>query len=305
MRHRLQQSGLQCIALTGDLGGLRFGRKSILAECLPHLVGSGCEQSGLGSVRFTTSSGPRGDDRAKCVLAGFDPNPIRLKSRRWPWPGRRRPMNPQPSSRRIARCPLQDPLKSGIGPRRLPAVGRDSLARVVRTKADPDSIHLGLFLEDPDDRRQDRGRGGPRRESATDLKQGACLTLSYLGDLGAVALECGESADDDPDEEQQEEVDEFPWVIDNERVARVDEEEVVEDEGGDGRQHCTPGTRHNGRRDDRDQIQRGWVGYAEAVLEDRDRERCRSQGRARHGNESSELAAVDLAHVEIVGVHSR
>ena len=51
-----------------------------------------------------------------------------------------------------------------------------------------------------------------------------------LGELGPRALQGGQLADDDPHEEQQDEAQPLPRVLDRERVVRHDEEEVVEQE---------------------------------------------------------------------------
>ena len=55
-----------------------------------------------------------------------------------------------------------------------------------------------------------------------------------------VALERGELADDDADEQQQEEVHELAGLGHGERVARIDEQEVVEQERRDRRDDARP-----------------------------------------------------------------
>ena len=79
---------------------------------------------------------------------------------------------------------------------------------------------------------------GPRRRGQREADPEQRKRLALAGDrrLGPVPLSTGQTADDDPDDEQEEQVEPLLRVLDRERVARLDEQEVVQEEGADRRQ---------------------------------------------------------------------
>ena len=99
-------------------------------------------------------------------------------------------------------------------------------------------------------------------ERPADPEQRPRLALARDRVLGSSALQRGQLADDDPDEQQQEQVHELARLRDGERVAWVDEQEVVEEERRDRREDRAPRPRHDGCRNDGDEVQRRWVGHA-------------------------------------------
>ena len=71
----------------------------------------------------------------------------------------------------------------------------------------------------------DRRRPGGQRSAHAELGHRFALALDR--GLGPCSLACRELADDDPADEQQDQVEPLARVADDERVERLDEQEVV------------------------------------------------------------------------------
>jgi hypothetical protein len=70
------------------------------------------------------------------------------------------------------------------------------------------------------------------------------------------ALQGGQLPDDDPDEQEHEQVHQLAGLSNGQRVARIDEQEVVEHERRDRRQHRTPRARCDRSGDDGHEVER-------------------------------------------------
>ena len=198
---------------------------------------------------------PRGSRRpARAPRYGHGGRPIRRaalaasrsrrRSRRLP---RRCGSGPRPPAR---------PRASAGGPPARSGRGADPGRRCRRLSASPSdpspsqtrSIRSPRELVDdgPGAAREVVARG----ERAADPEEGDGLTGPF-GDLGGPCrFERGEPADDDRDDEEEEEVEPLVRVGDGERVDRLDEEEVVEEERRDRRRDR--GERPTEQADDED-----------------------------------------------------
>ena len=79
-------------------------------------------------------------------------------------------------------------------------------------------------------------------------------------------------SDDDADEQEEDHAEPLGWFADRERVARFGEEEVVEEEGGDGRGDGPDrATDQRGRHDGR-KVDGGRVGDVRGTLDEGDRQ---------------------------------
>ena len=117
------------------------------------------------------------------------------------------------------------------------------------------------------------------------------LTLALAGYLRSRSLRSGQLADDDADEEQQHDAQPDARLVHRERVARLGEEEVVEDEGGDGGGDRAGSAADDGRRHDGDEVDGRRVGHAEAVLQDGDDDGRQGEGHAGDGEQPDECAS--------------
>ena len=97
------------------------------------------------------------------------------------------------------------------------------------------------------------------REGEADVEQRRGLALALDRRDGAVALAAGQAADDDTDDEQEEQVQPLGRIADRERVERLDEEEVVDEERADRRRDGRPGAAQDGDGDDGQEVRRGRV----------------------------------------------
>ena len=150
---------------------------------------------------------------------------------------------------------------AGSGRRRLgSSVGGDPLTRVVGADPDLDAVHMRLVDQHARELGQHLGRRLARRERAADAEQRVRLALACLCVARAAALERRELADDDAHEQQQDDAQVLARVGDRERVARVDEQEVVEQERGDGADNRSGSATDDGRGHDRDKVDGGRVG---------------------------------------------
>ena len=97
-------------------------------------------------------------------------------------------------------------MESGdLGPGLGAGVGGDPLAGVVRTKRDPDPLHAPSSCRRmPTMTGRTAGVDSRVAQGAADLEERACLALARDRLLRPGALERGELADDDADEQQQE-----------------------------------------------------------------------------------------------------
>ena len=177
--------------------------------------------------------------------------------------------------------------------RRLAREGNDSFARVVGTERDPQRRHPCRSPELAGDLREDVGRGGPGCERAADREELAGLALAGLGLERPRTLQGRELANDQPHEEQQHEIQPLARVADRERVDRVDEEKVVQEDSGHRRGQGADGPGHERGHDDREQVDGRGVQDAEAILQQPD-ERGRG-GERRHGDQE-EARGATAAH---------
>jgi hypothetical protein len=124
---------------------------------------------------------------------------------------------------------------------------------------------------------------------------------SRLGLLGAAARPAGELAHDDGRDDEDEEGEPVPVVLDRERVERRDEQEVegdhAADRDGDG-EDASPGDRD---RDDREEVEHRQAEHRHVPLQELDRARhereragrCRDPGERSHPGNGTPLLAVD------------
>ena len=129
-------------------------------------------------------------------------------------------------------------------------------------------------------------------ERPADPEQRPRLALACDRVLGSSPLQRGKLADNDSDEQQEEQVHELARLRDGERVAWVDEQEVVEEERRDRREDRAPRPRHDGCRNDGDEVQRRWVGHLETVLQHGDSDRCGRQREGSDGTQADQLASI-------------
>jgi hypothetical protein len=97
------------------------------------------------------------------------------------------------------------------------------------------------------------------------------------GDVGAGAFERRKLADDDADEQQQQHAQPDRRIGDREREPRGGEQEVVEQERGDGCEHGADGAAYERRRDDRDEIDHRRIRDPRDVLQIRNHSRGEEQ----------------------------
>ena len=88
-----------------------------------------------------------------------------------------------------------------------------------------------------------------------DVVEHDCLPLASLGLLSLAALTGRQLARDDRDDEEEEQPDPLDGVGDCERVPRVGEEPVVDEEGGNRGQNRGPVTEGDGRGKHGDQVE--------------------------------------------------
>ena len=276
VRDRLEQRGLERVALAGDLRGLRLGGEPILGERLADLVGGGRQEprlaSGPGSPAARSAQRP---DRPEDVAA-------RPRSARGRFlgvagaaafaPGRRWTRTHWAAGR--PGCAAEHLLDAGLDVRPDPSPCRrtDLLARVVRPERDPDVRDMPDLV--PEEQRrwaQDASRvDGRVASSRLTREQRARLALARLRDVGARPLERRQLPDDDADEQEQDEVEPLARVGDREGVQRGDEEEVVEQERADGGDDRAGGARDVGRRHHGEEVGARRVGHPDHALEQRD-----------------------------------
>ena len=134
-------------------------------------------------------------------------------------------------------------------------IGGHSLLGDRGSEADPDSAEPGLAADALDHGLHRLRQPRRRRELSRDRELRACLTLTPLRDALAISLVSRQAADDNADEEKEQQVQELLRRRHGERVARLDEEQVVDEEsaerGDDGRQG-PPSNRHDGDGDEID-----------------------------------------------------
>ncbi len=118
-------------------------------------------------------------------------------------------------------------------PSALAGVGQHDCATGLAA-GEPDALHTGLGLKILDDDRQRLSHARSGGEGAADPEQRARFARAPRRVVGALGLERRQPADDDADEQEQEQVEPFGWVVDVQGEARLDEERVVQDERCDG-----------------------------------------------------------------------
>ena len=210
VRDRLEQGRLQGVALAGDLGGRRFGGEPVLARAWPSW------SAAAASRRVSVRSGSRPSaarERPRSSRYGSSPASIRTRKTSNP-DGRRAPAAPgcgrdpswparRPAVRWRTRWRRGQPVVAG--PR---GVGRDAPRPARRVRARP---RRGSMLA-PSRRiaaivGQHRRRRRPRRERTAHPEQRlAPRAPARSPQSPREALEGGELADHDPDEQQQHEV---------------------------------------------------------------------------------------------------
>ena len=150
--------------------------------------------------------------------------------------------------RRRPRDPVRRPARCRRRPRRRPRPRPGSLGSRSRTIPAIAAECLGGLAV------------GGQREAHVEERERLAFPLDRGS--GAVTLPPRELADDDPDEEQQQEVEPFARVANGEGVPRLDEQEVVGEEGPDGGRDRRPRPGDDGDGDDREQVGRRGVADA-------------------------------------------
>ena len=184
--NRLEQCGLQGVALAGDLGRLRLGGEPVVGERLADLVGGRRHESRDAAVRVARAGRPRAPDRAERRARRPRSGPGGCT-----WPPARRsspagaPVPPMCSRTHWAgsspgmRRRTQWSVPPGGG-----GVARERRDALAARHPDPSAIQSesmpAACADDLGDLRQDSGRRGSRRERAADEEQLARLSLPVL-----------------------------------------------------------------------------------------------------------------------------
>ena len=129
--------------------------------------------------------------------------------------------------------------------------------------------------------RRASGASRSRGEGEADVEQRAGLALAGQRPRRTLALLTGETTDDRPEDQQQEQVQPLGRVTDGERVEGLDEQEVVQEERPDrGRdRRCRAG--HHGDEHDREQVGRPTRSGSHPVPRGRRPRRTRRRARPR------------------------
>ena len=159
--------------------------------------------------------------------------------------------------------------------RSVAGVGQDPLPAAA-LEHDPDPLETGFAGEPFDDRAGDRlGAVGGRQQSA-DREQAGRLDRPPVRLGGTLPTECREAADGERDDEDQDEVEQLARVGDREREARLGEQQVVDEERGDGRDDRRHGPAERPDDDHRHEVDRRGVGDLGHLFEDGDDRACRA-----------------------------
>ena len=105
-----------------------------------------------------------------------------------------------------------------------------------RSEAEPDPVHRARLAELGQDGLRRFGQAPAGRQRSTDPEEGPGFARTLGRLLGPFCLECCQSSDHDRHGEEQQEVQPFVRVGDRKRELRPNEQEVVDNEGGDRRQ---------------------------------------------------------------------
>ena len=152
-------------------------------------------------------------------------------------------------------------------------VGQDPFPRSA-LELDPDTGETGFAGEPVDDRTGDLlGAVGGGQQPA-DREQPGRLDGAPVRLGGTLTTECGEAPDGQRDDEDEHEVEQFARVGDREREARLGEEQVVDEERGDGRDDRRDRAADRPDDDHRHEVDRRGIGDLGRLFEDGDDERA-------------------------------
>ncbi len=207
--------------------------------------------------------------------AGLDPHPDEVAVARVvrPHPGWEWLVSADPSGGLVAWRPDQRGHDRGGWQRPVARVGQDPFASRA-LELDPDTGESGFAGEPVNDRTGDflgavgGGQQPANREQAGRL-DGASVRLG-----GTLTTERGEAPDRQRDDEDEHEVEQFARVGDRERETRLREEQVVDEERGDGRDDRRDRTPDRPDDDHRHEVDRRGIGDLGRLFEDGDDERA-------------------------------
>ena len=253
VRDRVEQRGLERVALARHLDGRGLGREPVADHRLPELVGGGGQQPRVRAAREGVAARARGPQRADRLAAerrSGRGGPSAARRRGGPRPRSRASPASRPSRRRHRRLADLDPARLAVGRagmerparrhrrprlarrrcRRRPAPRRSTAPRPIQTRA----ISASRTRREASSGAASRARGG-RGDVAAHGEHRPGLGAAQLGLAAPLQLERAQPADRDGHDEEEQQVEPLLRRGDGEGVERLDEEEVVEQERRDGR----------------------------------------------------------------------
>ena len=329
VRHRIEQRRLERVSLARDFGCGGLGGEPVTHDRLTELVGGGGEKPSMRPARERIAVDARRPNRADDIAARQDRDAeygqrlVALAGLlvggfgggcmgRFAAVFRARQVggfmarfaavlvestggglpHASPARLRLGRARVHDPARSesrsGLPG---PAVGHDALLRGGTAQADPDALHLGLARQ-PVRQQRSRLQGGGRVGGvAAHGEHGASLRSAQLRLAPALELKSAEAADRDGHDQEQQQVEPLLGRRHGERVERRHEEEVVDEERGDGGRDGEPAAVRHADGHDRQQVDDGGIGHFERANDDQGEPRRQHQPDARNRQSPERRAA--------------
>ncbi len=268
VRDGLQERALEGVALARDIGIAGGPGEAVLLQGLAHLVRDCGKEPGLGPVRRPGGPSAERPQRPDGASAGIDPDTVRLRRGSPPVDRSLPRVDRDPLRRFVAGPAAQDPVTRRLG-RRRPGVGVGDRrpAGTAIVKGDPRAVEVRLATEDLHDPGEhvDGRRSGHQLAAHGEERPG--LALAGDSRLFADSQQGGHLADQQADRQEQDEVEPLPGVGNREHVTGVDEQEVVQEEGGNRRRENSHATADEGHDGDRQDVDGRWVRHAEPELQ--------------------------------------